>query len=89
MVIGRLIYYHQTAFIMGRFIMEIVVTAHEIIHEVHRNKKQGLLFKIDYGKAYDKLNLYFLYEVLELRGSSSTFVRLIKQNTQGVLLVLR
>jgi hypothetical protein len=48
------------------------------MHEVHKKKEQGLVFKIDYEKAYDKVNLDFLREVLELRGFSSTFVRLIK-----------
>jgi hypothetical protein len=60
-----------------------VVTAHEIIHEVHRKKDQGLVFKIYYEKAYDKVNLDFLFEVLELRGFNPMFVRMIKQVTQG------
>jgi hypothetical protein len=67
-IINRLISFHQSAFIRGRYILESVVTAHEIIHEVHRKKDQGLVFKIDYEKAYDKVNLEFLFEVLELRG---------------------
>jgi hypothetical protein len=45
---------------------------------LHKKKEQGHVFKIDYEKAYDKVNLDFLHEVLELRGFSSTFVRLIK-----------
>jgi hypothetical protein len=67
-IIDRLISYHQSAFIRGRFILESVVTAHEVIHEVHKNKDKGLVLKLDYEKAYDKVNLDFLYEVLELRG---------------------
>jgi hypothetical protein len=35
-IIDRLISYHQSTFIRGRFILEGVVTAHEVIHEVHR-----------------------------------------------------
>jgi hypothetical protein len=82
-IINRLISFHQSAFIRGRYILESVVTAHEIIHEVHRKKDQGLVFKIDYEKAYDKVNLEFLFEVLELRGFSPVFIRMIKQVTQG------
>lgn len=37
----RLISENQTAFIKGHFILESVVSAHEIIHEVHRNKRMG------------------------------------------------
>jgi hypothetical protein len=34
-----------------------VVTAHEVIHEMHKNKDKGLVLKLDYEKAYDKVNL--------------------------------
>jgi hypothetical protein len=78
-----LISFHQSAFIRGRYILESVVTAHEIIHEVHRKKDQGLVFKIDYEKTYDKVNLDFLFEVLELRGFNPVFVRMIKKVTPG------
>jgi hypothetical protein len=36
LLIDRLISQQQSAFIKGRFILESVVSAHEIIHEVHR-----------------------------------------------------
>jgi hypothetical protein len=41
-VADRLITSNQTTFIKGRYILESVVAAHEIIHEVHRVKSQGL-----------------------------------------------
>jgi hypothetical protein len=81
-IIDRLISYHQSAFIRGRFILESVVTAHEVIHEVHRKGDKGLVLKIDYEKAYDKINLEFLYEMLDLRGFNPIFIRFIKQITQ-------
>jgi hypothetical protein len=58
-ILDRLISYQQSGFIKGRYILESVVTAHEIIQEVHRKKDQGLVFKIDYKKAYDRVNLDF------------------------------
>jgi hypothetical protein len=43
-------------FIPGRNIMEGVVILHEIIHELHKKKKQsGVIFKIDFEKVYDKV----------------------------------
>jgi hypothetical protein len=45
----------QTAFMLGRHILEGVVVLHETIHEVHRKKLDGVLFKIDFEKAYDKV----------------------------------
>jgi hypothetical protein len=77
----RLIAQCQSAFIKGRFILESVVTTHEVIHEIHSQKQKGLVFKIDYEKAYDRVNLDFLYEVLGLRGFSDKFINMIKQIT--------
>jgi hypothetical protein len=38
----------QTAFLPGRYIMEGVVIFHETIHEMHSNKMDGILLKIDF-----------------------------------------
>lgn len=43
-------------FIHGRFIMDGVVASNEILHEVKREKKNGLIFKVDFEKVYDKVN---------------------------------
>jgi hypothetical protein len=39
----------------GRHILEGVVILHEIIHELHRKKLDGVLLKLDFEKAYDKV----------------------------------
>ena len=49
----------QTAFMTGRYILEGVVVLHETIHELHRKKLDGVLFKIDFEKAYDKVKWPF------------------------------
>jgi hypothetical protein len=49
----------QTAFMPGRHILEGVVVLHETIHELHRKKMNGVLLKIDFEKAYDKVNWSF------------------------------
>ena len=54
-----------------RYILESVVTAHEIVHAVATSIQKGLVLKIDYEKAYDKVNLNFLFEISSLRGSGS------------------
>jgi hypothetical protein len=55
-------------FIKGRYIIESVVTAHEIIHSVHQSEEPGVVLKLDYEKAYDKVNWNFLLDVLRKRG---------------------
>jgi hypothetical protein len=52
----RLINPSHTAFIPGRNIMEGVVMLHETIHELHKKKMSGVILKLDFEKAYDKVN---------------------------------
>ena len=54
-VADKLIGLAQTAFIPGQYIMEGVVILHETIHELHRKKQYGVILKLDFKKAYDKL----------------------------------
>ena len=58
----------QTAFMPGRHILEGVVVLHETIHELHRNKMDGVLLKIDFEKAYDKVNWSFLQQAMRMKG---------------------
>lgn len=73
-ICDRLLANNQSAFIEGRYILESVVTAHEIIHETVKIKKQGLILKLDYEKAYDRVNWGFLMETLESRGFSKKWI---------------
>jgi hypothetical protein len=50
----------QTAFMPGRNIMKGVVILHETIHELHTKKSNGVIFKIDFENAYDKVKWSFL-----------------------------
>ena len=45
----------HTAFLPGRNIMEGAVILHETLHELHTKKQDGVIFKIDFEKAYDKV----------------------------------
>jgi hypothetical protein len=55
MIVHKVIRPTQSAFIPGRNILEGVVILHDTIHELHRKKMDGVLFKIDFKKAYDKV----------------------------------
>ena len=45
----------QTAFMSDRNILEGVVVLHETLHEIHTKKLDGVIFKVDFEKAYDKV----------------------------------
>lgn len=58
-VIDRLVSQQQSAFIQGRYILESVVIAHELVHSVHKDKEPGCIIKLDYEKAYDRVSWEF------------------------------
>jgi hypothetical protein len=45
----------QSTFLAGRNIMKEVIILHETIHEMHRKKPSGVIFKIDFEKMYGKV----------------------------------
>jgi hypothetical protein len=57
---GKLISGTQIAFISGRFILEGVVILHEILHEPRVKKLPGVILKLDFEKAYDKVRWSFM-----------------------------
>jgi hypothetical protein len=46
----------QTAFLPRRNTMEGVIILHEMIHEMHMKRQSGVILKLDFEKAYDKIN---------------------------------
>ena len=38
-----------------RNILEGVVVLHETLHEIHTKELDGVVFKVDFDKAYDKV----------------------------------
>jgi Reverse transcriptase (RNA-dependent DNA polymerase) len=63
-----LISHTQTVYIKGRKIMDNVVVASEVLHQVRIRKNKGVLFKIDFEKTFDMINWDFLIEILVGRG---------------------
>jgi hypothetical protein len=73
----------QSAFMPGRHILEGVVILHETIHELHRKKMDGVLFKIDFEKAYNKVKWPFLQQVMRMKGFDPNWCNWIKNFLQG------
>src|SRR5215216_2348583 len=58
----------QSAFMQDRNILEGVVVLHEMLHEIHTKKLDGVVFKVDFEKAYDKVKWSFLQQALRMKG---------------------
>jgi hypothetical protein len=72
----------QSAFLPGRYILEGVVVLHETIHELHWKRQKGPL-KLDFEKAYDKVNWAFLQQVLRMKGFSAKWCQWIEKIVTG------
>jgi hypothetical protein len=59
-ICDRLLSPNQTTFVKGKFILESVVSAHEIIHFVARNRENVLVLKLDYKRPMTELTGSFL-----------------------------
>jgi hypothetical protein len=82
-VYKRLVAQEQCAFIRGRYILDSVVVAHEVVHSLHKSKSSGVVIKLDYEKAYDRVNLEFLFEILKIRDFDETWINWIKMIVKG------
>ncbi|KAK2651419.1 hypothetical protein Ddye_011275 [Dipteronia dyeriana] len=67
-VIGSVVGENQMAFVQDRHILNSFVLAEEIIHHWKWSKDGGLMVKLDFEKAYDRLDHNFLDDILNDMG---------------------
>jgi hypothetical protein len=63
--------------------MEGEIILHKTIHELHTKKKDGIIFKIGFEKAYDKVNWDFLEVCLRMKGFDLIWCNWIRKVVQG------
>jgi hypothetical protein len=54
--------------------LEGVVVLHEVIHELQSSKRKGLILKLDFEKAYDRVRWIFLEQVMIGKGFPGTWI---------------
>ncbi|XP_028073850.1 uncharacterized protein LOC114276257 [Camellia sinensis] len=59
-VLGETISASQGAFVHGRQILDVVLVANEVVEEYRALHKEGVVFKVDFEKAYDHVDWGFL-----------------------------
>jgi Reverse transcriptase (RNA-dependent DNA polymerase) len=73
----------QCDFLKNIYILDSVITAHEVLHHVHISKEHGLLFKVDFQKAFDFVNWGYLFDTFTQRGFSPLWVSWMKKLLRG------
>lgn len=58
--------------------MTRIMALHEVLHETKRRKQVGVVLKLDFEKAYDKVDWNFLLDRLKFRGFNEGVIGLKK-----------
>jgi hypothetical protein len=77
-VADRIIHKSQDAYLPRRNIMNNILAPHEILHETRKGRGEGIVLKLDFKKAYDKVHWVFLLQCLAKRGFCETWCAWIK-----------
>jgi hypothetical protein len=68
----------QSAFLPMRFILDNIYLTHETIAYAKQTHQPLLFLKLDFSKAYDKVDLVFLFSALTRLGFPTSFVRMVR-----------
>lgn len=66
--IDELINTTQSAFIKGRYIIDNIVIAQDLIYYMQKNHLPGLILKVYFSKAFDTVEWSFLFDLLRAWG---------------------
>ncbi|KAK1300868.1 hypothetical protein QJS10_CPB13g01356 [Acorus calamus] len=78
-VCGELVADAQSAFLPGRLLQEGFISAQELVSSLHKDKRKGLLFKLDFAKAYDSVDRDFLLNLMAQHGFQERWLRMTRQ----------
>lgn len=65
---GEVVSAIQSAFIQGKQIQDSILIANECVDSMRRNRRKGMVCKIDMEKTYDRVDWDILVWVLRKRG---------------------
>jgi hypothetical protein len=58
----------------GKQIMDNIIEAHEIIHTLKLQKREGMLIQLDLAKSYDKISWHYMIKTLEAFGFTQHWI---------------
>jgi len=50
----------QTRYVEGRKNLDNIIQAHQVVHSLTGNKREGMIMQLDIAKAYDKVNWLYI-----------------------------
>src|ERR1041385_5244164 len=78
-MVPKLISPNQNAFAKGRNTMDGILSLHELLNYTHVRKRVGVVLKLDFEKAYDKVNWQYLLDCHKMRGFDGKWCKWVEQ----------
>jgi retron-type reverse transcriptase len=77
-VILSVIHANQYGFLKGRIIQDFLAWAFQFLHLCHHNKKEIVIVKLDFEKAFDKVEHQAILEMMRHKGFSNKWIHWIE-----------
>jgi len=77
-VLPSIIDVNQSAFLSGRGLLDNILVANETVDYLKKEKKSGVIVKVNFEKTYDSVDWKFLYYMLGRLGFNCKWVKWVK-----------
>jgi hypothetical protein len=89
-VILKVVHQNQYGFIKGRIIQDCLAWSFKYLHLCHKSKKESVILKLDFEKAFDKVEHEAIIQMLQHKGFPQKWLKWIKDilvsGTSSILL---
>lgn len=66
---------HQKGFISRHNIFDGILIANDAVHSILQKKCRGIILKLDFAKAFDSVNLFFLEDAMRSMSFDEIWLR--------------